>query len=75
MCIVCMRRWNRRPLSQRQQTYAALDALAAVLIYDSLAQHDPSFVGRAAAALTGRQETGNGSQEARGKKRGLASMP
>ncbi|BDA47863.1 probable exonuclease mut-7 homolog at C-terminar half [Coccomyxa sp. Obi] len=70
-----MSRWNRRPLSQRQQTYAALDALAAVLIYDSLAHSDPGFVGRAAAALTGRQETGNGGQEARGKKRALAGTP
>ncbi|CAL8463132.1 g2666 [Coccomyxa elongata] len=70
-----MSRWNRRPLSQRQQTYAALDALAAVMIYDSLAKRDPGFAGRAAAALTGRQETGNGGQEARGKKRDLAGMP
>lgn len=68
-----MDRWSRRPLSQRQLTYAALDALASVLIYDSLARSDPGFPGRAAAALSRRCAAAGGGEEARGKKRALAS--
>ena len=68
-----MDRWSRRPLSQRQLTYAALDAFAAVLIYDCMARSDPGFAGRAAATLCRRQATESGGNGARGKKRALTS--
>ena len=32
--LVTLRRWGRRPLSERQIQYAAMDALVSVLIYD-----------------------------------------
>ncbi len=75
---LCLNRWNRRPLSERQLTYAALDALASVLIYDSLARRDPGFIDQAAAALVSRQQSlqpASSAQNARGKKRALGSPP
>jgi len=54
-------------LSQRQLTYAALDALAAVLIFDSLTRSDAGFAFRAAAARFSRQF-----HNGRGKKRAVA---
>lgn len=41
--VVWVCRWDRRPLTKRQLTYAALDAHVAVLIYDSLSKSAATF--------------------------------
>jgi ribonuclease D len=47
---VRMSNWHRRPLTQMQFEYAALDALSLVLLYDRFHQEDPTSLAAAVQA-------------------------
>ena len=69
------RRWGRRPLSERQIQYAAMDALVSVLIYDIMEARSGPFREQSQQSLHG-ITAGSGKQSsAKGKQRHPTSGP
>jgi hypothetical protein len=70
-------RWERRPLTQRQLTYAALDAHVAVLVYEFLVGLSDSFRERARRCLFSyqQQQQQDGCSQPRSKKRDKIYQP
>ena len=55
-----LRRWGRRPLSERQIQYAAMDALVSVLIYDFIDARSGPFNEPGQQSLSDNQSSANG---------------
>lgn len=73
--FVVWRRWGRRPLSERQIQYAAMDALVSVLIYDFMDARSGPFKEHGHQSLQGVGEAYDNQSSTNGRRRQTSSGP
>lgn len=73
--FVAQHRWGRRPLSERQVQYAAMDALVSVLIFDFMETQSGPFREHGQQSLRGISEGFDDQSSTTGKQRHPTSAP